>query len=83
MITNGLITVVYQVPSLAYSAEVTAEWAASFSAPIALPAGMTPVFATAARPTGVPVGYTILNSTTGIPNWWDGTNWVDAAGVIV
>jgi len=82
MIQDGLISVVYQVPSLAYSATVTWEWALSFSAPIALPAGMLPVFADATRPTtGIPVGYAIFNSDDGFPNYWDGSQYVDSAGI--
>ncbi len=82
MIAAGLVTVVYKVPSLAYTAAVTAEWAMSLQAPAPLPAGMLPVYTTAGRPaaTAVPVGYSIFNTTTGIPNYSDGTAWVDAAG---
>jgi hypothetical protein len=80
MITAGSVSVVYSVPSLNYSSAVTAEWAASFSAPISLPAGMMPVYTTAGRPASAATGYAIFNSTTGIPNYWDGSAWVDASG---
>ena len=43
---------------------------------------------TAARPTAVPngaltVGQFYFDTTLGQPIWWDGTQWVDAAGVPV
>lgn len=34
-------------------------------------------------PTKIPVGSMFFNTTTGIPNFSNGVNWVNAAGVIV
>lgn len=35
---------------------------------------------TAARPTNVALGFEFFDTTLGYPVWWDGANWVDAAG---
>jgi len=34
----------------------------------------------ATRPATPPVGYSFFNTSTGIPNYWDGSGWIDAAG---
>jgi hypothetical protein len=38
--------------------------------------------ATAARPASPAVGQTFFDSTLGLPIWWNGTHWINAAGVI-
>lgn len=38
---------------------------------------------TANRPTTVPLGLMYFDTTLGIPTWWNGTNWVNASGVVV
>ena len=39
---------------------------------------------TAARPsTGLQVGQFYFDTTLGIPIWWNGTDWIDAAGTVV
>lgn len=40
-------------------------------------------FATADRPTGVPVGYMGFDTDLGKPIWWNGSEWVDSTGTIV
>lgn len=40
-------------------------------------------YTTAARPSPIGVGAQIFDTTLGIPIWWDGTNWIDAAGSTV
>lgn len=38
---------------------------------------------TAARPGIHAVGDVYFDTTLGLPIWWDGTNWINAAGAIV
>jgi hypothetical protein len=44
-----------------------------------------PSFTTGTRPTAseVAVGQVVFNSSTGKPNWSNGTAWVDATGTVV
>lgn len=38
---------------------------------------------TVARPTIHAVGDTYFDTTIGLPIWWNGANWINAAGAIV
>lgn len=38
---------------------------------------------TAARPTVHSVGDVYFDTTLGLPVWWNGANWINAAGAIV
>jgi hypothetical protein len=43
-----------------------------------------PAGTTAARPTvGLQVGQFYFDTTINRPIWWDGTNWINAAGTVV
>ncbi|MBP1997048.1 right-handed parallel beta-helix repeat-containing protein [Paenibacillus eucommiae] len=39
--------------------------------------------ATAARPTGVPIGYSYFDTTLDKPVWWSGVNWKDSSGAVM
>ena len=45
--------------------------------------GSTPTYTDTSRPdpTTVAIGTVIFNTDDGFPNWSDGTNWVDSAGL--
>ncbi len=45
-----------------------------------LQTGVTDVFTTADRPLDREVGAQIWNSDDGAPNWWNGSQWVNALG---
>jgi hypothetical protein len=47
------------------------------------PTSSTGAGATASRPAGPNVGAQFYDTTLGKPIWWNGTNWLDAAGTIV
>ena len=48
-------------------------------------ARLTAYGTTAARPatTALSAGHRYFDTTLGLPIWWDGTNWINAAGATV
>lgn len=36
---------------------------------------------TTLRPTGMPIGFHMFDTTLNLPVWWNGTGWFNAAGV--
>lgn len=46
-------------------------------------ADVFPTGSTASRPTGPVTGQRFFDTTIGRPIWWNGTNWINAAGTIV
>lgn len=76
-------TIRYYNPATSTWTEVT-DFAQIFNAPTAQRSGTTTERNTFSTSYGTnQIGVTWFNTTTGIPNWWDGTQWVDATGTAV
>jgi hypothetical protein len=90
VIINGTKAPNLPIPTIAYSQTVQESFSNALrlyfnTIDSAINTLSTPsVGTTAARPTvGLQIGQQYFDTTINRPIWWDGTNWINAAGTVV